>query len=228
MSLFLVAPRHREKYEELYRRGYDKQYPSLDLVRIERWYFQGKPGRVLDYGFGAGTNLIHLLERGYQVDGLETSSEAKRIVERKLAQRSDWQARMRLRILDDNAVTLPYADGTFDYVVCLSVLSLLESRERVERLLGELWRVMKPQAKMVVDINGPSSDFAKHAIDLGQDVYQYSGHAGEEEPRLYYCLRTAEQFRELLNAFVVDDVGSVSFRYLGNEDFEFIACVRKP
>ena len=228
MAHTLVAPKHKEKYEEIYRRGYDKKYPSLDLVRLERWYFKGRTGRVLDYGFGVGENLTHLLECGYRVDGLETATEAKRIVERKLAERPELRDRATLQIIDTDAVRLPYADETFDYVICLSVLSLLESRARVERLLQEFRRVMKPGAKMLVDINGPSSDFTKHAVPLGEDVYQYSGNAGEEEPRLYYCPATAERFRELLAPFTIDDMGSVSFSYLGNEDFEFIACARKP
>ena len=47
MQTPLVVKQNRDKYDDIYRKGYDKKYPNLDLVRMERWFFKGKPGRVL-------------------------------------------------------------------------------------------------------------------------------------------------------------------------------------
>lgn len=228
MQTPLVVKVNKDKYDDIYRKGYDKKYPNLDLVRLERWYFKGKPGRVLEYAFGVGVNMIHMLECGYEVHGIEASAEAKRIVERKLESRADLKARARLDLISADATGLPYEDRSFDYVLCLSVLSLLESRERIEQLLREFLRVMKPGAKMILDLNGPNSDFSKQARLVGEDVYEYRGQSGKEEPRRCYCPQNEERFRGLLKGFEIDDVGSVAFKYLGNESFEYIACVRKP
>ena len=34
-SLKLVLPKNVEKYNQLYRSGYDRLYPNIDLIRIE-------------------------------------------------------------------------------------------------------------------------------------------------------------------------------------------------
>ena len=53
-------------YDKTYKDGYDKKYPSIELVRIEKIFFR-KKGLVLDYGCGPGSNGIHLLLSGYNV-----------------------------------------------------------------------------------------------------------------------------------------------------------------
>jgi len=228
MGTELVVKANKDKYDDIYRKGYDKKYPNLDLVRLERWYFKQKPGKLLDFGFGVGVNLLHMLECGYHVEGIEASPEAKRIVEKKIAERPQLKSRVNLTVFDRNADKLPYPDNSFDYVVCLSVLSLLETRERIEWLLQEFNRVLKPGAKMIIDINGPGSDFSKHATLVGDEIYEYRGNTGKEEPRLCYCPQSEDRFSSLLEGlFEVDDVGHVSFKYVGNESFEYLACVRK-
>jgi SAM-dependent methyltransferase len=228
MNPSLVVKENKEKYDEIYRKGYDKRYPSLDLVRLERWYFKGKPGRLLEYGFGVGVNLIHMLECGYDCDAVEVSPEALHTVERKLASKPELAKRARLKLLDPETTALPYGDATFDYVLCLSVLSLLGTRDRVTRLLQEFRRVLKPGGRFLLDLNGPSSDFSKHARLLEQDVYEYRGNDGKDAPRLCFCPQTEERFRSLLDGWTIDDVGHSSFQYVGNESFEYIACLRKP
>lgn len=228
MQPALVVKENKEKYDEIYRKGYDKRYPNLDLVRLERWYFQGRPGRLLDYGFGVGVNLIHMLESGYDCDAVEVSPEAMKIVERKLSRVPELAPRVRLRLLEPSARALPYPDASFDYVICLSVLSLLGTRDRVVKLLTEFGRVLKPGGKLLLDVNGPSSDFSKHARMLEEDVYEYRGNDGRDAPRLCFCPQTADRFRDLLASFTIDDLGHSSFRYFGNDSFEYIACLRKP
>jgi SAM-dependent methyltransferase len=228
MQTPLVVKQNKEKYDDIYRKGYDKKYPNLDLVRMERWYFKGKPGRVLEFAFGTGVNMIHMLECGYDVDAIEASGEAKKIVEAKLAKRPEFKGRARLAVIAPDSGKLPYEDNTFDYVLCLSVLSLLETKERVEQLLAEFKRVMKPGAKMILDLNGPNSDFSKVAKRIREDIYEYRGQSGTEDPRLCYCPQTEDRFRDLLKGWTIDDVGFVAFKYLENESFEYIACVRKP
>src|SRR3989344_9265596 len=99
MKTELVVKVNKDKYDDIYRKGYDKKYPNLDLVRLERWYFKQKQGKVLDYGFGVGVNLLHMLECGHHVEGIEASPEAKRIVENKLLQRPDLKQEQTLPCL---------------------------------------------------------------------------------------------------------------------------------
>ena len=216
-----------KRWDKSFKSGSDKQFPSLDLVRLQKWYFGDNPGRLLDYGSGGGVNLIYLLENGYQVHGADASREGLVVVERKLRERPDIRDRATLSHIEPDATRLPFDDETFDYVVCVSVLSLLGTPRRIDRLLGEFVRVMKPGAKAILDVNGPSTDFAKDGVPVGDDVYEYSGD-DESAPVLTYCPAEEETFVKLLEPhFVIDDVGYSGHKYMHSEIFEYIVCARK-
>ena len=38
----------------------DKNYPSLELVRLEKLFLKSTGKEILEYGFGSGVNTIHL------------------------------------------------------------------------------------------------------------------------------------------------------------------------
>lgn len=224
----LVVPANVDKYEDVYRSGYDKRYPTLDLVRLEGWYFKKQPGKVLDFACGTGVNMIHLLECGYRAVGVDAAEGSVKLVRRKLEGRAELAARADVMHLDPDNRRLPFADNEFDYVVCMSVLSLLESKERIIALVNEFHRVLKPGGKMIIDINGPDSDFASKGHFIADDVFEYALHEDQEKPLRCYCPKTSESFSELFKAFVVDDLGHTSFKYCGQDSHEFIACVHKP
>ena len=125
----LVQSEVLKKWEKAYADGSDKRYPSIDLVRLEYWFFKHPgQGRLLEYGFGSGVNTIHLLECGYEVVGLDAARGAKRVVERKMDRYPELKNRMTLLHLPSDAEALPFEENTFDSLVCMSVLSLLGSR----------------------------------------------------------------------------------------------------
>ena len=227
LPLALVEPSVAARWNAIFERGGDKAYPTLDLVRLERWYWGGHQGRVLEYGFGSGANLVHLLKGGHEVDAIDVSPAARAMVEKKLANLAPL-GRVRLSLLAPDAQRLPYEDGIFDYVCCLSVLSLLASRPRVEKLLGEFLRVMKPGAKLIADINSPNSDFARGSEQVGDGVYLFRGLSGTDAPVPTYCPSTASEFAALFSAFRVDDVGYSAYKYGPSEILEYIVCASRP
>lgn len=220
----LVDPDVQKKWDHLLESGNDKLYPSLDLVRLEKWHFGGVgSGRLLEYACGLGVNLIHLLKCGYTVDAIDASPNAVARVERKLAALPELRDRASLKVIDVNADKLPYADQTFDFVNCMNVLSLLGSAERVEALLAEFVRVMKPGAKIILDINGPLADFAAKAKPLGGDAYLYG-----DPPVPTYCPASADAFVSIVKPwFEITDVGFTHYKYCGGEIQEFIICAHK-
>ena len=223
----IVDARTAKKWDAAFAGGSDKKYPTLDLVRLEKWFFKSQPGVLLEYAFGSGENLMHLLECGYTVQGLDASQEAKKLVERKLATRPQFSSRVALTHLPPDSTHLPYGDESFDYVNCLSVLSLLGSKERIQYLLKEFARVMKRGAKIILDVNGPHSDFAHYAKPLGDDVYE-TKNAEDEVPHLSYCPKDSDTFVEIVKPILeIDDVGFSWHKYFHSEIQEFIICAHK-
>ena len=225
----LVQPDVLKKWEKAYSEGSDKRYPSIDLVRLEYWFF-GHPesGKLLEYGFGTGVNTIHLLECGYEIIGLDAAMGAKKLVEIKLERYPDIKNRATLMHLPSDAEQLPFENDVFDYLVCMSVLSLLGSKDRIEHLLSELVRVLKPGAKAILDINDTRSEFSQNSEHIGNHVYLFRGASGKDEPVPCYCLPDAETFAKLVAPyFKIVDVGYTGHRYFDRRIREFIICAEK-
>jgi ubiquinone/menaquinone biosynthesis C-methylase UbiE len=225
----LVDPSVATRWDKSFSAGADKSYPNVDLVRLEQWFFEHRPGKMLEYGFGSGANLIHLLTCGHQIEAVDVAPSAARLVESKLAERPELADRVGLHILDPDAESLPFEDGTFDYVVCISVLSLLGTTERIRHALSEFARVLVPGGKAILDVNSSRSDFAMQAVPVGNDIYRNSGAAGDEAEVSMYCPAEPESFAELVaGSLEVVDVGYSGHKYLDREINEFIVLARKP
>ncbi len=228
MQLTLVEPKVAAKWRSAFTAGSDKSYPSLEVVRLERWYFGGKPGRLLEYGHGSGVNMIHLLGRGHTIDAIDVAPEAQKLVKRKLESHPELAARASFALLRDEDKALPYEDGRFDYVNCVSVLSLLGSKERAQSLIAEFLRVLRPGGRMVIDVNSKNSDFARGSEHVGGEVYLFRGGSGKDDPVPTWCPENVATFVEIMKGFVVDDVGYAAHKYCGAEIHEFLICARKP
>jgi ubiquinone/menaquinone biosynthesis C-methylase UbiE len=173
-------------------------------------------------------NGIHLLDCGYDVIFVDASIESVNLIKKKLVQRSDAAERTEVLHVAPDAKGLPLEDNSLDYVVCMSVISLLEKKDAIEHLISEFHRVLKPGGKMIADINGPESDFATKGTFIDEDTFEYSLHGDDSSKLRCYCPRTKEKFAELFSYFEVDDIGNVSFQYCGEDSNEFIALVHKP
>ena len=219
----LVHPGVQNRYNKAFAEGgEDKKYPSLDLVRLEKWHFQGVgKGKLLEYACGTGVNMIHLLDCGYEVHGVDAASNALVHVQSKLEKRPELKDRATLSLVNISAERLEFNNASFDFINCMNVLSLLASPSRINMLLSELHRVMKEGARIILDINGSKSNFASKAKPLGGDIYLY-----DSIP--IYCPDRIEQFVELIEPwFTIDDVGFTHYSYYKNEAQEFIVCAHK-
>jgi ubiquinone/menaquinone biosynthesis C-methylase UbiE len=101
------------------------------------------PGmKILDAGCGSGRNLVYLLKSGFEVFGVDESSAA-------LAQTRRLAARLSPHTPADNFRVEPvermsFADAGFDVVLSSAVLHFARDEERWQRMLSEMWRVLKP------------------------------------------------------------------------------------
>jgi ubiquinone/menaquinone biosynthesis C-methylase UbiE len=95
----------------------------------------GLPGSVLEVGAGVGTLAIRMAREGYDVTGVDVSSEAlKRAAERAQQERVD------VRWREGFAEALPFPDKSFDYVTCCHTL---EHVKDLAKAAGELKRIAR-------------------------------------------------------------------------------------
>jgi len=149
---------------------------KYSLVGRRRNFFKrvlkGKKGVVLDVGCGGGRAFYRSLGPVIGIDicvsGLVKAKKVYNIV------------------AQADAIRLPFADGTFDYVVSSDVIGHIPVLEK-DQLFKEMHRVLKPDGRMVhvieTDADNLFYNFAKKDLDLffRYFVTEISGHFGLEK-----------------------------------------------
>jgi SAM-dependent methyltransferase len=98
--------------------------------------------KVLDAGMGGGRNLIFLMRDGFNVFGVDESAESVKAV-RRLAERiaPDLPAS---NFRTERVETMSFDDASFDWVISSAVLHFARDEEQFQKMLREMWRVLKP------------------------------------------------------------------------------------
>lgn len=138
---------------------------TVDLERLDV-----RPGQlVLDAGCGEGRHCFGMLERGARVVGLDLDFASLRDASKRLRGRAgelDSLGEMN----QGDAFRLPYADDTFDRVICSEVMEHVHDYRGAAR---ELARVTKPGGKLAVTI--PTTTSEQIYLRLGDDYFESPG-----------------------------------------------------
>jgi ubiquinone/menaquinone biosynthesis C-methylase UbiE len=101
----------------------------------------GAGGRVLEIGAGTGLNLSHYPDSAQEIVFTEPEEPMARRLRGKLV-----DAGRRWEVVEAPAEALPFADDSFDTVVCTLVLCTVNDPERS---LSEIDRVLKPGGRLL-------------------------------------------------------------------------------
>ena len=135
---------------------------------------------ALDLGCGVGRHALLLAESGFAVEAFDGSATGLDVVRDAAAARG-----LELAFKHGNADALPYADGSFDFVLSWNVIyhgTLGDAGAR----LAEIWRVLKPgglyQGTMLPTRN------SNYGIGrrIAPDTFVVDG-AGERDHPHFYC-----------------------------------------
>ncbi|MCZ6793226.1 MAG: class I SAM-dependent methyltransferase [Planctomycetota bacterium] len=123
-----------ELYDELIERS-----DTVGLAVRRAALVEDLSGDVLEIGCGTGRMLRHY-PGGVRLIATEPAADFLKLAEER---GGDSEAQVSFEVAD--AMDLPYEDGRFDAVVAASVLCSVPS---VERILGEVKRVLKPAGRL--------------------------------------------------------------------------------
>lgn len=98
--------------------------------------------RLLDAGCGNGRNLVYFLRNGYQIFAIDADARAVHYVRELARQRAPGLAKDHLLVAE--VAELPFADEEFDLVISSAVLHFAKDESHFNRMLDEMWRVLKP------------------------------------------------------------------------------------
>ncbi|HEX2621008.1 MAG TPA: methyltransferase domain-containing protein [Phototrophicaceae bacterium] len=107
-----------------------------------------KPGTqslILELAHGTGDLQLDLASAGYRSIGYDLSPYMGRIASRKLQRHG-----VKARLVRGLAQGLPFADESVDAIVCTFPTDFIFA----ESTLHEAWRVLRPEGRLVIVING--------------------------------------------------------------------------
>ena len=208
--------RNISSYDE-YFKDQDHLYPNENIVRLVKWFWE-PGGRVLDYGFGFGENLIHLLTMGYGCEGIDVSKTALALVENKLKRYPEFEGKCNLSLLGARQ-DLPFADNHFDYILANQVIYFLASKEAVQKLLYEFQRVLKPGGKLIATMASQLNNYCSKGFEVKPDVYKYSEYGLDFWA---YVLRDEGHAREVFSMFDIQEIGWFDNHYCGSAGHHFV------
>jgi ubiquinone/menaquinone biosynthesis C-methylase UbiE len=133
------------RYDDWYRTR-TGEYVDRTEKRLIFSMMRSRGGRALDLGCGTGNYTLELKRRGFDVIGLDASEGMLKVARAK-----------GLHCIEGDAYSLPFADGSFDLVLSVTMFEFIREPERV---LEEVHRVLRPGGEVVIGtMNGRSSWF---------------------------------------------------------------------
>lgn len=174
-----------------------KQFGQIDIYVFDQ-ILRGNiaPGmRVLDAGCGYGRNLVHLLREGCEIFALDASREGVEHVRR-------LSSSLGTSLPADNFQVglieqIPFPDSFADVVICSSVLHFARDDAHFNKMLSELWRVLKPGGML----------FCRLGSRIGMDFEQVEGNKYITGDGSVWFLVNEKMLMELtgkMNAVLVD------------------------
>lgn len=157
-----------EEWDQIYRKypletlPWELGRPRRVLVELVEKGLIHK-GKVLDICCGAGTNAVYLAEKGFQVTGMDISPKAIEYAKRKAQ-----KANVKIRLLVENFLNLPFEDEEFDFVFDMGCFHHVKANDRSTFIRG-VHRVLKKKGSYLMVCfsyrNGPSwNHFTKEQI----------------------------------------------------------------
>jgi SAM-dependent methyltransferase len=98
--------------------------------------------RILDAGCGSGRNLVYFFRSGYDVCGVDQSSEAIAQARRLASSLAPGLPADNFRV--EEVERLSFGDASFDIVVSSAVLHFARDEQQWQAMIAEMWRVLKP------------------------------------------------------------------------------------
>lgn len=137
-------------------------YPNL---KMDRSSYAGS--KILDVGYGDGRNMPLLHNLGFQVYGVEISSEINELAEERMKRLG-----VPVTVKVGRNVSLPFDNGFFQYVLACHACYYVDEGTRFEDSLAETYRVLAPGGVYICSVPMHDTYILQDAEKLGDGYYK--------------------------------------------------------
>lgn len=136
--------RQAPAYED--RRGRDAIYLAGVAAAVQSLAAKGGE-TILDAGCGTGMTVRAYVSSGATVTALDASIKSLRQLRTRLPPEAP------VRLIRGNLAALPFADASFDAVLCANVLQQIQGDDVRRQCVKELGRVLRPGGRFVLTVH---------------------------------------------------------------------------
>jgi len=172
--------RDYEDWDQIYRRyplealPWELGKPREILVEhVEKGRI--KKGKALDICCGAGTNTVYLAGKGFQVIGIDISSQAVEYAKKKAE-----QANVKIRFMVQNFLELPFENEEFDFVFDMGCFHHVEAKDRNTFIKG-VHRILKGGGSYLMICFSYKNGYAWNHFTKEQIIHLFSDYFKIEE-----------------------------------------------
>jgi len=156
------------RWDEIYKWNKMEQnylvYPDEEVVRIlKKEFIPNNVKKVLDIGCGSGRHSLAMLKEGLEVYAIDSSSTSLSIA-KKLCDGCN----KKIFLKEGSVTAIPYAEDSFDGVLCWGILHYL-SPDEVQKALKEIHRILKPRGYFALTLRS-SADSEAQNKDRDQEM----------------------------------------------------------
>lgn len=163
--------KYRSLTEDEWKRAYNEAWKHRNNDCVEETDAElilgalGQKGSVAEVGAGIGTLALRLAREGFDVTGVDVSSEALR----RAKERGD-QEHLTVQWREGFAESLPFPDRSFDYVTCCHTLEhvkdLAKATSELKRIARKKVIVLTPKQKFRLYAENYHTQFFENADQL--------------------------------------------------------------
>jgi ubiquinone/menaquinone biosynthesis C-methylase UbiE len=120
-----------------------EQFGDIDIYLFDQ-LLKGRitpPMSVLDAGCGGGRNIVYFLREGFSVFAVDSNPESIQRVSSLASGLAPHLPPTNFQVA--NVSEMPFPDESFDLVISSAVLHFAEDKRRFDRMIEEMWRVLK-------------------------------------------------------------------------------------
>jgi len=128
---------------------------------------------LLELGAGQGRDALFFARQGFRVQALDVAAAATVAIEVKAAAAGLAATLTALR--HDARELLPFDAGAFDACYAHMLLCMALTTAEIERLVGEVWRVLRPGGLFVYTVRTTVDAHYGAGIARGDDMYEHGG-----------------------------------------------------
>lgn len=191
----------KKRWNAVYHLGAEKEWGLVNeyIPELVRLLVRRGAKTVLDLGCGSGGHIVYLAEKGFQVYGIDLSSEGIKKAKQLLVEKG-LSAKIKAGSIYQ---PLPYPDVFFDAVI--SIRTFHHGRiENIRKAISELRRIIKPGGILFITVRKRTSKKYRHPF---KEIapHTYVPLEGDEKGLIHY-LFTKEIIRKEFRGFKIHNL----------------------